>query len=292
MKEKARVLRRLPMDILFDLVGGFIFAVGLNCFTNPNQIAPGGVSGVSVILNHLFGLPLGAVIFGINIPLLLLAWRFLGRDFTLRTLKTLAIQSVVVDQIAARLPVYQGDMILAALFGGLCIGFGIALIFLRGSTTGGTDIVSRLIQLRWPFVPIGRAMLAVDAVVVAASMIVFRNIEVGLYALINIFVSSRVIDAVMGGINTGRMILIVSEQHMAISQQIMEKMGRGATLLEASGAYSGAGRKVVLCAVRNNEYPRLKEIVREADPHAFLITTNVTEVLGEGFASLNQKNLT
>lgn len=292
MKEKARVLRRLPMDILFDLVGGFIFAVGLNCFTNPNQIAPGGVSGVSVILNHLFGLPLGAVIFGINIPLLLLAWRFLGRDFTLRTLKTLAIQSVVVDQIAARLPVYQGDMILAALFGGLCIGFGIALIFLRGSTTGGTDIVSRLIQLRWPFVPIGRAMLAVDAVVVAASMIVFRNIEVGLYALINIFVSSRVIDAVMGGINTGRMILIVSEQYMAISQQIMEKMGRGATLLEASGAYSGEGRKVVLCAVRNNEYPRLKEIVREADPHAFLITTNVTEVLGEGFASLNQKNLT
>lgn len=292
MKEKARLLRRLPMDILFDLVGGFIFAVGLNCFTNPNQIAPGGVSGVSVILNHLFGLPLGAVIFGINIPLLLLAWRFLGRDFTLRTLKTLAIQSVVVDQIAARLPVYQGDMILAALFGGLCIGFGIALIFLRGSTTGGTDIVSRLIQLRWPFVPIGRAMLAVDAVVVAASMLVFRNIEVGLYALINIFVSSRVIDAVMGGINTGRMILIVSEQHMAISQQIMEKMGRGATLLEASGAYSGEGRKVVLCAVRNNEYPRLKEIVREADPHAFLITTNVTEVLGEGFASLNQKNLT
>ena len=291
MKEKARVLRRLPMDILFDLVGGFIFAVGLNCFTNPNQIAPGGVSGVSVILNHLFGLPLGAVIFGINIPLLLLAWRFLGRDFTLRTLKTLAIQSVVVDQIAVRLPVYQGDMILAALFGGLCIGLGVAMIFLRGSTTGGTDIVSRLIQLRWPFVPIGRAMLAVDAVVVAASMIVFRNIEVGLYALINIFVSSRVIDAVMGGINTGRMILIVSEQHMAISQQIMEKMGRGATLLEASGAYSGEGRKVVLCAVRNNEYPRLKEIVREADSHAFLITTSVTEVLGEGFAALNEKNL-
>ena len=140
--------------------------------------------------------------------------------------------------------------------------------------------------------PIGKTMILVDAMVVAASMVVFRNIETGLYALISIFVSGSVIDTVMGGQNTGRMVLIVSDNHTAIAQGIMEKMGRGATLLNATGAYSGAERKVVLCAVRNNEYPRLRELIKQCDPQAFLITTNVNEVLGEGFVSLDAKNLT
>ena len=223
-------LRRLPMDLLMDIVGGLIYAVGLNCFANPNDIAPGGMSGVAVIL--------------------------------------------------------------AALFGGVCIGIAVALVFLRGSTTGGTDIVSRLLQRRWPFMPIGKTMIAVDAVIVVASMVVFKNIETGLYALIAIYVSGSVIDTIMGGQNTGRMVLIVSDEHTAIAKGIMEKMGRGATLLNATGAYSGAERHVVLCAVRNNEYPRLRELIRQYDPKAFLITTNVNEVLGEGFASLNAKNLT
>ena len=289
---KKEWLKRLPMDLLMDIVGGTIFAIGLNCFASPNDIAPGGVSGIAVILNYLFDAPLGASILGINIPLLILAWLYLGHDLTLHTLKTLLVQSVIVDSIAVYLPAYSGDKILAALFGGVCIGLGISLVFLRGSTTGGTDIVSRLLQRRWPYMPIGKTMILVDAVVVAASMVVFRNIETGLYALISIFVSGSVIDTVMGGQNTGRMVLIVSDNHTAIAQGIMEKMGRGATLLNATGAYSGAERKVVLCAVRNNEYPRLRELIKQCDPQAFLITTNVNEVLGEGFVSLDAKNLT
>ena len=134
-------------------------------------------------------------------------------------------------------------------------------------------------------------MIAVDAVIVAASMIVFKNIETGLYALISIFVAGSVIDTIMGGQNTGRMVLVVSDRYTEIAQDIIAQMGRGATLLNATGAYSGAERKVVLCAVRNNEYPRLRELIRQHDPQAFLITTNVNEVLGEGFASLNAKNL-
>ena len=151
--------------------------------------------------------------------------------------------------------------------------------------------MSRLLQRRWPVMPIGKTMIAVDAVIVAASMVVFKNIETGLYALIAIYVSGSVIDTIMGGQNTGRMVLIVSDEHTAIAKGIMEKMGRGATLLNATGAYSGAERHVVLCAVRNNEYPRLRELIRQYDPKAFLITTNVNEVLGEGFASLNSKDL-
>lgn len=282
---------RLPLDILVDILGGVSFAVALNCFTSPNGIAPGGVSGVAVMLNHLFSIPLGTTMLVINIPLLILAWFFLGHTFTLFTLKTILIQSVVVDVLALYLPAYQGDHILAALFGGVGMGLGVSLIFRRGSTTGGTDIVSRLIQRRWPFMRIGVVMVGVDALVVATSMIVFRNIETGLYALITIFVSGRVVDAVMGGVNMGRMALIISDQHDEIAKHIISDMHRGVTLLEASGAYSGTARRVLLCAVRISEYPQLQQIVKHHDPQAFLITTNVNEVLGEGFASINDQIL-
>lgn len=282
---------RLAGDILFDILGGIFFAVELNCFTNPNGIAPGGVSGVAVMLNHLFNLPLGSVIFAINIPLLILAWFYLGHSFALHSLKTILIQSLVIDGLGLYLPAYTGDHILAALFGGVCSGLAISLIFRRGSTSGGTDIISRLIQLRWPFMPIGRIMVCVDALVVISSMIVFWNIETGLYALIAIFVSGRVVDTIMGGVNMGRMVLVISEQHTEIARDIISEMNRGVTLLEAQGAYSGLGRKVVLCAVRITEYPRLQAIIKRHDPHAFLITTNVNEVLGEGFSSITDRNL-
>ena len=283
--------KRLPMDLAMDILGGLIYALGLNCFCSPNDIAPGGMSGVAVILNYLFDFPMGITIFCINIPLLLLAWLYLGHEFTLHSLKTIVVWSVLVDLVEPYLPAYAGDKILAALFGGVTIGIAVALVFLRGATTGGTDIVSRLLQRRWPFMPIGKMMIAVDAVIVAASMIVFKNIETGLYALISIYVAGSVIDTIMGGQNTGRMVLVVSEEHTAIAKGIMEEMGRGATLLNATGAYSGADRRVVLCAVRNTEYPRLRELIRQYDPQAFLITTNVNEILGEGFASLNSKDL-
>ena len=202
-----------------------------------------------------------------------------------------ALSHAILPGVAAGY-LLNGMSLLAMTVGGFIAGIAVALVFLRGSTTGGTDIVSRLLQRRWPFMPIGKTMIAVDAVIVVASMVVFKNIETGLYALIAIYVSGSVIDTIMGGQNTGRMVLIVSDEHTAIAKGIMEKMGRGATLLNATGAYSGAERHVVLCAVRNNEYPRLRELIRQYDPKAFLITTNVNEVLGEGFASLNAKNLT
>ena len=214
--------KRLPMDLAMDILGGLIYALGLNCFCSPNDIAPGGMSGVAVIVNYLFDFPMGITIFCINIPLLLLAWRYLGHEFTLHSLKTIVVWSVLVDLVEPYLPAYAGDKILAALFGGVSIGIAVALVFLRGATTGGTDIVSRLLQRRWPFMPIGKMMIAVDAVIVAASIIVFRNIETGLYALISIYVAGSVIDTIMGGQNTGRMVLVVSEEHTAIAKGIME----------------------------------------------------------------------
>lgn len=282
--------KRLPMDLAVDVLGGIIYAVGMNCFCSPNDIAPGGVSGIAVIFNYLFEIPMGVSILALNIPLLILAWLYLGRSLTIYTLKTLLVQSVLVDVISPYLPAYTGDTILSALFGGIAIGVGVAVVFLRGSTTGGTEIVSWLLQRKWPFLPIGKIIILVDAIVVVASMAVFKNIESGLYALISIYVIGSVVDTILGGQNTGRMVLIVSDRYTEIARDIIETMGRGATLLNASGAYSGAERRVVMCAVRSTEYPLLRDLIKRHDPQAFLITSNVSEILGEGFAPLNEKN--
>lgn len=292
MKNTRISARKLALDVLFDILGGVFMAVSLNCFNNPNGIAPGGVSGIAVMLNHLFGLPLGSVMLVINVPLLALAWIYLGHSFALYTLKSTLIQSVIIDLLALYLPAYTGDHLLATLFGGVCTGLAVGLVFRRGSTTGGTDIVCRLIQIRYPFVRIGIVMNGVDAVIVAASMVVFRNIETGLYALISIFVCGRVIDAMLGGANMGRLVLVISDKHTEIARDVISEMNRGATLLQASGAYSGLSRKVLMCAVRINEYPQLQEIIKRHDPEAFLITTNANEVLGEGFAPITGKKLT
>lgn len=284
-------LKKLAGDLFFDILGGIFMAISLNCFNNPNSIAPGGVSGVAVMLNHLFSLPLGTTMLCINIPLLILSWIYLGHSFALHTLKTTLIQSVIVDLSVPYLPAYTGDHLLATLFGGVTVGLAVGLVFRRGSTTGGTDIVSRLIQLRYPFIRIGIVMNGVDAVIVGTSMVVFHNIETGLYALISIFVCGRVIDAIMGGANMGRLVLVITDNYTEISQEIIREMNRGVTLLEASGAYSGLSRKVLMCAVRISEYPQLQEIIKRYDPEAFLINTNVNEILGEGFAPITAKKL-
>ena len=194
MKEKAK---EFALDLLYTVAGAAILAVGVSCFVGPAQIAPGGVSGLSILVNFLTDLPVGAVNLAFNIPLILLAWKFLGRRFTLRTLVTVLIQSVLMDVITLWIPVYTGERIMAALFGGVASGVGLALVFMRGSTTGGTDIVSRLLQLRYRHLSIGRLLFLVDVVVLLLSVAVFRNIEAGLYGMIAIFASGKVLDNIL-----------------------------------------------------------------------------------------------
>ena len=236
MKQKAR---EFLLDVLYDGAGGAVFAIGLGCFVGPAQIAPGGVSGLSIIINYLTGLPVGSLNMGINIPLLLLAWRFLGRRFTLKTLRSVFIQSVMIDLVGLWLPVYAGDRIMSALFGGVAIGVGLAPVFMRGSTTGGTDIVSRLIQLRFRHVSIGKLLFMVDTAVLLLSVAVFRNIETGLYGMITIYTSNRILDGILYGLDTGKVVLVISEKNQQIAQQVMDRLERGATFLQAEGAWSG-----------------------------------------------------
>lgn len=276
-------IKRTALDSLFYVLGSILYALSVNIFTAPNQIAPGGATGLATLANYLAQVPIGTVILVINLPLFIAAWRKLGRWFTVRTMVVTILSSVVIDASALFLPAFHGDQMLVALFGGLLAGAGLGLIFMRGATTGGTEIVARLLERKFRHIPIGRLILLVDAVVVGLSAIVYRNVESALYAMVLIFVSSMVMDAIVYGGDKGKMMLIMSKMHREIAAQVMEKMERGVTLLDATGAYTGGEQEVVLCAVRRSEVYQLRRLVNDVDPNAFMIVVSTDEVLGEGF---------
>lgn len=272
-------------DLLYDVAGGLAVAVGTQCFSAPSQIAPGGVSGIAIIINYLTSISISTLVLVINIPLLLLAWRFLGRRFAAKTIKSTLVMSLMLKLVERTGLFYQGQEMLAALYGGILSGIGLALVFMRSSTTGGTDIVARLIQRRLPNIPVGRLLLVVDGAVLLTAALVYRNVESALYALITIFVSSRVVDSMLYGLDMGKVLMIVTdyEHWEELAGQINEEVGRGCTLLEARGTYSKQEKPVLLCAVRSNQVFEVKQVIYRIDPDAFVIALEAGEVIGEGF---------
>ena len=282
--------KKIVFDVLYDIAGSAVFSLGIHTFIAPNNIAPGGVSGLSILINYLFGFPIGLTSFILNIPLLILSFIFLGRKSTVNTLKTITILTVILDILFVNVPVYKGDRILSSLFGGVCIGIGLAVIFMRGSTTGGTDIASRLIQLKFPYMQIGRVIFIIDFAVLVLSAVVYKDIEAALYGMVIIFTSTTMLDSVLYGVDKGKMAIIISCEWQSICEKITQTMQRGATILKASGAFSNEEKNVILCAVRKNQFFKLKKIVYESDPKAFIIVSDAGEILGEGFKPLNKTN--
>ncbi len=286
MKHKAR---DLFLDLIFDVIGSFAFALGIVCFVNPANLAPGGMSGVAILVNYVWGLPIGRMAFIMNIPLLILSWLFLGRRMTLRTVKSLVINSALIDIISASpVPIYVGDRMIGAVFGGALMGAGMAMIILRGSNTGGTDIVSFLIRKWFPHLPIGRIMMGVDGLIILVSIFVFGNMEAGLYGGISLFCCSKVIDSIVYGMDKGVMVTVISDKNKEIAEGIMQEMERGVTFLKGEGAYTGKPRDVLICAVRRQEFARLTAIIRMFDEDAFIITSETKEVRGEGFKAVSE----
>ncbi|MBC8569445.1 YitT family protein [Zongyangia hominis] len=271
------------IDICGDIIGTFLYAIAVHMFTAPNQIAPGGVTGLATLTNFLTGFPIGLISFLINVPLLLLGFKFIGRKFTLRTLLTVALSTVMIDVVVRDFPTFTGDMLMAALAGGVIMGIGLGIIFMRGSTTGGTDIVARLLQRKWPHMQMGRLMLIIDCVVLLIAAAVYRNMESALYGAVCIFASSLMIDGVLYGTDKGKMAMVVSDTPDQVSKAILDGLDRGVTLLEGEGAYTGDPKKIIMCAVRPNQFYKLKQIALEADPNAFIIALDTSEVFGEGF---------
>ncbi|MFT8889249.1 MAG: YitT family protein [Ethanoligenens sp.] len=281
--------RELAKDVLFFVAGTFLYSISVSVFTAPNHIAPGGATGLSTILHYLIHTPIGTVIFILNIPLFILAWRFLGKRLVVKTIFCTLLVSVFTDVLALPfVPTYTDNSILAALYGGVLSGAGLGLVFLRGGTSGGSDILGRLLRLKWPHISMGRMILLVDFCVIALSALVFRNVNVALFAIVVEFTSSRVVDSLLYGADNGRMALIISDRYQDVAEAIRLELNRGVTLLKGEGYYTGKQHEILLCAVRRTQVARLHALVRRTDPQAFVIMCSADEVLGRGFKPLHQ----
>ncbi len=290
--KKIEISRELILDLAFLVVGTFLYALATHCFTAPNNIAPGGVTGVATMLNYLFDINIGFASLLMNVPILLLAWKFIGKNFCLKTLVSILLFTIFTDYVTPFIPVYTGGeqaRMLAAIFGGILNGAGLGMVFARGFTTGGTDIISSLIRLKFPFLSTGKMLFAVDLVVVAVSAVVYGNIESAFFAFISMFVTSKGIDTIVYGGDKGKLVLIVSNNSEEIVKNILEKIGRGATFLKASGAYKKDDKNVIMTAVRPSQFYKLKRLVKTVDPMAFMIVSEASEIAGEGFKKLNDQ---
>ena len=269
-------------------IGSAIYAIGVSVFIVPSKIALGGVTGIAAIVYQLTGFPVGTASLLINIPLIIVGFWKLGHQFIFKTFFSLAMFTLY-DMVLSQFTYPEFDKMLTALFGAVLIGVGMGLQYANGGSSGGTDILNRLIQKKVPHIQLGNVVLLTDAVVIAVSAIVFRETETILYGIIVAFIHSKLIDYVIYGTNMGKMILIITSHGDIVSKTVMDKLDRGCTVLEGKGAYSGDGRTVLLCAITRNEFYRLKSIVKDVDVDAFMIVTDATEVSGYGFQSAEDK---
>ena len=283
--EIRKEIWRWVVDIFLIIVGGIIYSAGLHCFSAPNEIAPGGVAGISTLINAATGGMNIGILYGIiNIPLIIIGFIFLGKKMMIKTLLSVAVVTFATDYGLAGVPIYEnGDKMLAAICAGVLFGVGLGVVYVREGTTGGTDIINKIINKKFPHISVGAAMMGTDAVIIGASMLVFKSFEAGLYALIAIFISSKVLDMILYGSFEGKMMLIFSDKYGEISEYIMTNLDRGITWLNGTGAYSKQSKQVICCAVHKSEYAEVKRKVKEIDSKAFIIITNAGEVLGEGF---------
>ena len=282
-------VKTILLDLAFMAAGAVVYAVSVNAFTSPNNIAPGGVTGIATMLNYLFSTPIGLVAFLINIPIILWAVVEIGYKLVAKSVAAILLSSVAIDLLAPIVPSYQGNMILVALFAGLCEGLGLSLTFLRGATTGGTDMLARLLGRRKPHLSMGKLMLAVDGLIVLASAFVYGSIENAMYACIVIFVSTRLIDSILYGtdVGTGKLFFVMSPKVRQMGDRIIREVDRTVTYLDSHGGYTNEPGETMLCAVRRFEVYQLQNIIREEDKDAFVIVGEAGQITGEGFRSMH-----
>ncbi len=264
-------------------LGCALGALAYPLFLVPNHIAPGGLTGLATVLNYLFRWPVGTTSLVMNVPLFIIGYRAMGRVFVIRSLVATVLFSVLIDLIP--LPPMTQQPLLGAVFGGVLLGAGLGLILRGGATTGGTDMVARMIHNRFQHISVGAFLFLIDCCVVLMAGF-FIEAEYALYAFVALYAASKLIDVVMVGLTREKACYIISTQHEQVKREIMEKLDRGVTVLHAEGGYSGQERPVLLCVLSAQELGRLKAIVREADEDAFLFISDAHEVLGEGFRKL------
>ena len=286
MKKKVR---RWVIDILVMILAAAIYSLGVHFFISPNDIAPGGVTGIAIILTEFWGISVGTLIFLLNIPLIIAGFILLNKTTMIKTMISVVLITIFTNLAEMFVPVYDasgGNGVVAAIFGGAAMGIGLGLGYNRESTSGGTDILTKIIGKYHTDFKLGAIQAALDGIVVLLGFAVFRDVNTVLFAAIAIFVQSKLTDTIVYGSQESRFMLIFSENYKEIAEEIL-KQSNGVTLFKGEGAYSGNERQVLATAVHRSNYSKVKRIVKTADPKAFVITTSANEVYGEGFTKLN-----
>lgn len=276
--------RKIIRQVGLIAVGCLLYALAYNLFLDPFKISPGGVSGLAMVIGHLTGFPAGISIILMNVPLLILAFLKLGANFIIGTAIATVLSSLLID-LTAWMPTPVDDPMLAAVCGGVLIGAGLGFILRMGATTGGTDIVSKLLQVARPHLKMGQIVMVVDGAIVCLSSIVFRDFSLVVYALIGLTLCGKVMDAILYGFDIATLTYIISDRYREIGDALQEQLGRGITYLEAQGGYTLSPKKVVVCAVKRGQVSALRGIIESIDPNAFLIVTEGHQIFGDGFNS-------
>jgi len=277
---------RTLFHVALILAGSLCMALSVDIFLNPNNVVPGGFTALAMFANRLWGWPVGTTLFMMNLPFLLIGMRVLGVQFGPRTLFAAAVLSLAIDWLAPVVPTVQGEPLLYTLYGGLLYGLGMGLVFRANATTGGTEIPAKLLEHYYGF-RMSSSLLAMDVVVLALAAFFF-GLAPALYALIAAWVMARVIDALETGLTAGNTAFIITQNPGDVCTGVLEGLNRGVTILRGEGAYTGDERTVLFTAINRRQVPELREIVRQADPDAFVVISPSNEVLGEGFKPLTR----
>lgn len=287
--------KTVAMDLLCYFIGGFSYAAAVNIFNSPNSIAQGGATGIAILLNYIFPvIPIGTLLFLINIPLFVASFIKYGKNFILKTFTATLILSAVIDLqnivIEKYNLIYTGDKLLAALFGGALCGLGLGIVFSRGATTGGTDILGKLIKSAVPHMSMGRLVMIMDLCVVLLAGVVYRSIESMLYAVIVFFVSGRTLDFVLYGTDRNKLMMIITEKYDDVAALLRSDFYHGVTIINIENTYDKQNKKMLMTAVHANEVAKVKKMVLSIDPRPFIIVTDSTEIRGQGFKPLDNKD--
>ncbi|MGN0156580.1 MAG: YitT family protein [Lachnospiraceae bacterium] len=285
MGKKLKLISQTPLRYGILTAAAFIYASGISLFLDPHNVVPGGVTGIAMILSRFLPMKTGTLLLLLNIPILLLGFYKFGGKFLISTIYTTLAVSFFTDLTSGYASLTESEL-MASVIGNILIAVSLGVVFKCGATTGGMDIVVKILRLKYPHMKTGSLYLAVDLVIVGTAGLVFWNIDAASYAFIGILVMSYVFDLILYGKDEAKMIYIISGKSKEIAKRVLDEISIGITFLNGRGAYSGKTTDVILCVVRKNLSPKVEEIVKETDPDAFLIICGATEIYGEGYKDI------
>lgn len=287
MKTDSKAILQAAFRVFKIILGSVIFSIGIQWFCYPARLLSGGITGISMMINYLTDLPLGIMIFALNIPLFIMAFKKYGWKFMATSLLGTLVSSVAIDLLSLVELNITNEPFLASVYGGIISGLGLGIVYTTGATSGGIDIVAKFVREKFPYANFGTVILALDAVIIAAYAVIFNEYEKAMYTAISIYISTRVIDLVLYGSSQSKLCHIISEYSDEIQSAIVEELHRGVTLLSGKGAYSGQEKQILLCVVKRQQIVEIKKIVKNIDKRAFVIVTDTRDVFGEGFGDIS-----